>query len=247
MTEPILITGCARSGTSMIAGIVNNCGAFGGRLSGATRYNQKGMFEHAVIRNNIVKPFFREIGADAMGQYPLPDIDKCRQLAPTRKDSWRKTVLTALRNDGYREGIWFYKGAKMCLMWPVWMAAFPEAKWIIVRRKDVDIIASCIHTGFMRAYKNAQGWQSWIDQHKKRFAEMKTAGANIREVWPEDLVDGDLTIAEQLIEWCGLEWQRQKVVEFITPKLWKTNMFVGSTNSTTTNASGEQKEARINK
>ena len=34
MKDPILITGCARSGTSMIAGVINICGAFGGDMAG---------------------------------------------------------------------------------------------------------------------------------------------------------------------------------------------------------------------
>ena len=41
--EPILITGAARSGTSMSAGVVSLCGAWGGELSGPNVYNKKGM------------------------------------------------------------------------------------------------------------------------------------------------------------------------------------------------------------
>ena len=72
--KSILITGCARSGTSMIAGIINMCGAFAGDTSGPNRYNQKGMYENAKIRNSIVKPYLREIGMDPKGQFPLPNV-----------------------------------------------------------------------------------------------------------------------------------------------------------------------------
>ena len=44
MKEPILITGCARSGTSMVAGIINMSGAFGGVMAGPNKNNQKGNF-----------------------------------------------------------------------------------------------------------------------------------------------------------------------------------------------------------
>ena len=43
MKNPIIITGCARSGTSLTAGVINICGAGGGEMSGATIYNKKGM------------------------------------------------------------------------------------------------------------------------------------------------------------------------------------------------------------
>ena len=59
----------------MVAGIINMCGAFGGRMSGPTQNNQKGMFENQRIRNEIVKPYLRKSGYDPMGQYPLPPIE----------------------------------------------------------------------------------------------------------------------------------------------------------------------------
>jgi len=224
VTSPILITGCARSGTSLVAGIISHCGAFGGKLSGATRYNQKGMFENAAIRNVIVKPFLRSIGADAMGQDPLPDIESCRRYALAHGSHWRDKIISIMRGEGYASGPWFYKGAKICLMWQIWDAAFPGAKWVLVRRKDKDIINSCLRTGFMRAYRTTGDWQAWIDEHKRRFDEMKAAGFQLLEVWPEDLVDGDLTVAERLMSWCGLTWNPEAVTDFISPRLWKNGL-----------------------
>jgi hypothetical protein len=50
--SPIIITGCARSGTSMIAGIINLCGAWKGVTSGPNKYNAKGMFENHELRQS---------------------------------------------------------------------------------------------------------------------------------------------------------------------------------------------------
>ena len=74
MNDPILITGAARSGTSMVAGAINICGAFGGNMRGPNKNNEKGMFENVRIVQNLTKPYLRGIGADQLGQYPLPDI-----------------------------------------------------------------------------------------------------------------------------------------------------------------------------
>lgn len=223
LNEPILITGCARSGTSMTAGIVDICGAWGGKMSGPNHNNKKGMFENAAIRNGMVKPFFREMGVDPMGQNPLPDIDVVKLVSQDFIIQWRIKIQRILAGHGYRidsEQPWFYKGAKMCLHWPVWHRAYPDAKWIIVRRKSADIVRSCMKTGFMRAYRDANGWLKWIDEHKERFMEMRDAGLNVQYVWPQYMIDRDLTEIERVVKALGLSWKQPQVETFIEPALW---------------------------
>jgi len=228
MKSPILITGCARSGTSMVAGIIHICGAFGGKMSGPNSNNAKGMFENAAIRNEVVKPYFASIGVDRLGQFPLPDINNL-----PIPSGWQAKVEQLIQNQGYEGGPWMYKGAKMCLHWRVWNYAFPNAKWIIVRRKTSDIINSCERTGFMRAFHNttnqravgvknsSEGWLWWVHQHEARFREMINDGLNVKIVWPERMVDGNYELMKEAIEWAGLEWDHEKVLDFIEPKLWK--------------------------
>lgn len=221
MDSPILITGCARSGTSMTAGIIDACGAFGGKMAGPTRYNAKGMFENTVIRNDIVKPFLRLIKADPLGQYPLPVIDKVKQIAsdPNTAREWKDKIASIIRRQGYREGVqWFYKGAKMCLFWPLWVEAFPKARWVIVRRNADEIINSCLRTGFMRAFDNAGGWQWWVEEHEKRFDEMESY--TDYTIWPEKMIGGDFSEIKTMIDGLELNWQEDKVRNFIAPALW---------------------------
>ena len=227
MKDVTLITGCARSGTSMVAGVVNLCGAFGGNMSGPNKNNAKGMFENGYIRNNMVKPYLRKMKVDDMGQYPLPDIKGLS--IPV---DWKFRIEQVMRSQGYKEGPWFYKGAKMCLMWPIWHYAFPNAKWIIVRRRTGDIVASCIKTNFMRAFSwkavqravkvnnEKEGWLWWVHQHEQRFVEMIQAGLNVKVVWPERMITGDYQQMYETLEWLGLPW-KSEVTNFIEPKLWK--------------------------
>ena len=228
MKDVTLITGCARSGTSMVAGVVNLCGAFGGDMSGPNKNNSKGMFENAYIRNNIVKPYLRKIGVDSMGQYPVPDTKDLN--VPI---NWQEQIEGVIQKQGYTKGPWFYKGAKMCLMWPVWHYAFPNAKWIIVRRRSGDIVNSCLKTGFMRAFSRKEtqrkvgansekeGWLWWIRHHETQFVDMIQAGLNVKIVWPERMVTGDYQQMCETLEWLGLPW-RSEVTDFIEPKLWKS-------------------------
>ncbi len=227
MHNPILITGVPRSGTSMVAGAINICGAFGGVMRGPNKNNARGMFENASIVQNIIKPYLRGIDRDPLGQYPLPDV----RTLPIPNDL-AANVQNVLINEGHTGGPWMYKGAKMCLMWPAWAHAFPDAKWIIVRRCTGDIVQSCLKTNFMRAFAHKatqkavgakseiEGWLWYVRQHEKRFVEMMEAGLNVKIIWAQRMVEGDYTQLYEAMDWLGLEWNSE-VFNFVDPKLWK--------------------------
>lgn len=220
--SPILITGCARSGTSLVAGIVHICGAFGGHLRPGNRFNEKGLFENQKIQA-IDKEYLKSIGTDPKGQYPLPDTNQL----PIPSD-WKNKIERTILEDGYKQGPWFYKGARTCLTWPVWHYAFPNAKWVIVRRRSSDIAESCLKTAFMNAYTTYDDWIKWINHHENCFVEMIKAGLDVKVVWPDRMVNGDYRQIYQLVEWLGLDWKPTEVMEFIEPRLWKAKIKQGA-------------------
>ena len=185
MKNPILITGAARSGTSMTAGVINLCGAWGGELAKATPYNKKGMYENRAIVNEMVKPLLITVGADPMGQKPLPNIRDFEEIDSVQ---WREKFIKIMKSQGYNG--------------------------------EEDIISSCMKTGFMSKYKDRNGWLGWVREHVKRFKEMYENKLNIREVFPQEMIDGNYIDIESIIEWLGLEWKEQTVKDFISPELW---------------------------
>jgi len=216
MDRPILITGCARSGTSLVAGVVHLCGAFGGDMSGPTRYNPKGMFENSFIRDRIMKPYLKGISADPMGQKPLPEF---KNIVPFTVLG--DVVTSTMQRQGYKRGPWFYKGAKICLVWTEWDRAFPDALWVIVRRDTEEIVSSCMRTPFMRAYGDREGWESWVTHHLERFHEIRTRmEGRVIEVWTPPIIEGDLRQLESMADWAGLSWSESVVKRFISPELW---------------------------
>lgn len=219
MIDPIIIVGCARSGTSMTAGILNICGAFGGEMYGPNMFNQKGMFENIQVRQ-YVRKYLQKIGVDPSAQRPLPNNRQVFEVSQPEVEEFRKWIQLSFQYQGYRDEKWFYKCPKSCHIWYLWHLAFPQAKWIIIKRDHKGIIASCLKTRFMRAYQDAEGWQSWIDQHERRFAEMKTAGLDVIEFWPSTLVEGNFKPAQELIESLGLIWQEKLCRAFIDPHLY---------------------------
>lgn len=218
---PILITGCARSGTSLTAGILERCGAWGGVMTGKNSNNQRGSYENIDIRQHLVKPFLKKISADPMGQNPLPKEEKVLENLSSYASHFRDFVSHILEKQGWDgETPWFYKGAKMCLIWQIWHKAFPRAKWVIVRREDYDICSSCLRTNFMRAFNRRGGWQFWVDEHKRKFEEMKKANLNIVEFWPFKVVDGNMAYAKKMVKSLGLDFNGKEINEFISPDLW---------------------------
>jgi len=213
--SPVLITGASRSGTSMIGGIINLCGAYGGEM------NQ--MFENTNVLKNIVRPYLQANKADQYGQYPLPDVNSLE--IPV---SFASDVLKVIN---YTNGTWMCKGSQMALMYPVWHYAFPNAKWIVVRRRDDDIVDSCMHTAYMNAFDKEENikavgakdkkdaWYWWVRQHNRRFSEMVEQGLNCKQIHPERMVYGDYSQIYEMLDWLGLEWD-SKIVDFIEPKLW---------------------------
>jgi len=246
--NPILITGAARSGTSLVAGIVNMSGAWGGDLAGPTRFNRRGMFENTQIRNDLVKPFLKDAGCDPMGQKPLPRIrrqlqgndailigfgngDRFVSVNTHLAAIWMHNLEEILKSQGYNGQRFFYKGAKMCLMWPLWHLLFPEAKWIIVRRDVEDIVRSCLRTSFMRAFQTRSGWLNWVSVHERRFEEMYEQKLDIREVWPQRMMNGDFSEMQNVINSLDLEWDLEKAKAFVDPNLWNRGKRDGSKSS----------------
>ena len=108
----------------------------------------------------------------------------------------------------------------MCLFWYLWHLAYPNSKWIIVRRDAKDIAESCMRTTFMRAYRSVDGWLEWVRVHEDRFRQMQKAGLQIKEVWPKKIINGDQSEMKEAIEWLGLEWKQNLINAFIDPALY---------------------------
>lgn len=220
--SPVLITGCARSGTSMTAGIVNLCGAWKGETGGPNKNNRKGMFENGGIRENIIKPTLRKMGYDPMGQSPLPDIDYIAKVAQgDTPEVLKAQMFDIIKSQGYTgNGPWMYKGAKMCLLWPIFHKMFPNAKWIVTSREAKEIVQSCLRTRFMRAYQDEAGWKGWVHEHLKRFNEMGDAGLDMRFVNTNSLACGNLSGIRNAVADCRLTWMEDLVKQFVDPSLW---------------------------
>lgn len=195
----ILITGCARSGTSLTTQILQSHGLHLGPVNV--------LFENTDIRESVLKPYLRAIGTDPRGQKPLPDTDSLPAHVGLRDAVLKRVPETS-----------GYKDAKLTLVWPVWAKAFPQAKWVLVRRKAEDIAGSCLRASFMNAFDTMDGWLGWVAEHEKRFEKMKAA-LDIIEVWPRDYIE-DAGKFQPVADHCGLAFNGDAVKAAIHPGLF---------------------------
>ncbi len=204
--NPILITGAERSGSTFIARILEMCDVWGGECNK--------MYENIEIHklnksNNKFMPETKLIN---------------------NPFGWENLVFDIIKDQGWNGKDWMIKGSKLAQYWPIWYYSFPNAKWIIVRRRTGDIIQSCIKTGYMKLFKatenlellgfenEAQGWLWWIHQYENKFVEMIQSGLNCKVIWPDRMAIGDYDQVKEMIDWLGLKWNN-KVPEVISPLL----------------------------
>lgn len=231
--SPIFITGIPRSGTSMIAGVLQICGLFFGQSPKPERQSARGMYENKSIHDRLVEPYLSGIEADSFCQFPLPRTSDL--LIPV---DWGTKVKAILQEEGYqsKERLWAYKSSKLAVMWPVWNFAFPNARWILVRRRSGDIISSCLSTMYMKAFKDKanldklgvkteeDGWKWMIHEYEGRLRDMIESGLNCKVVWPDRMVSGDYSQLYETLDWIGLKWDTKVLMEalsYIDPKFWK--------------------------
>jgi hypothetical protein len=244
-SSPIIVTGCARSGTSLVAGIIKQCGYFVGDVGKPNINNKKGFFENLAIRNTLLKPYLESIGADRMCQKPLPDMDKVLKTAEDGVfvKKFKEDFQRILYSQGYdAKTPWLFKEAKLVHLWPILNAAFPEARWVVTRRYYKDVAASCSRTGFMFKYSHLSEWAWWAREHESLINEMLDSGGrlDILPVSPQKIIDetvdvhyyGDLQPeVAGLLKWLGVEPDNDQLAginSFISPELWPATMEPGA-------------------
>ena len=118
MSPLILVVGCARSGTSIVAGLLHNHGVWGGRYRPTNGGNPRGYFENRRIA--ALLRHWNETGE--MPHY-----------------AFKSHIKNILRKEKYPGGPWFVKYG-LDLGWSMWKKFNPC--WLLVRRAWNDVIRS---------------------------------------------------------------------------------------------------------
>jgi hypothetical protein len=143
--KPLIILGMHRSGTSMLARMLETCGLFVG----------------ATLEANHEPPIFRKINdqllalAGATWTQPEPFLERisekpflqeCRRLAEESLSEGFGKHFLGLHGTrkllGAPIDAWGWKEPRTCLTLPVWRAIYPEARYVQILRHPIDVALS---------------------------------------------------------------------------------------------------------
>nr|WHW29735.1 hypothetical protein [uncultured bacterium] len=214
---PLFILGLPRSGTSMVAGMCKKSGFWAGTTIAADRNNPKGYFEHAEIRETLIKKVLQDLGCDPLGVRKLPDSE-----ALTGDFDTRQQLAQILKRDAYRgDRPWMYKDAKLTLLWPLFHRAFPKANWLVVTRDTDSFVDSCLRTSFMQQHSvQREFWESLADDYANRLDALRAASSQVVEIHSPDLFGGDFSALERVFQIYGMAFDAGKLKKFISAEHW---------------------------
>lgn len=136
-SSPLVVLGMHRSGTSLVARWLNECGLFlGDELYGASEFNPHGYFEDVdFIR--LHQALLEEQGLHPSGhEQPV-----CRNTPLSGADL--DTLETFLRSKSKPEP-WGWKDPRTCLFLDGYRSVCPNARYLVVVRHYAPVVASLV-------------------------------------------------------------------------------------------------------
>lgn len=193
----ICIAGMHRSGTSMIARVLNQCGLSLGpadKLLPANENNQDGYWEH--------RDFFR------LNKAILRAFHGGWDFPPTLPAGWENDYrLTAIEHDARQllgdfsgERLWGWKDPRNSLTLPFWKRLVPDLKVVVSVRNPLDVAASLKRRG---SSSEAFAYNLWL-RYDEAIAASIPGTDHIYTNYDSFFADPQTEII-RLARWCGLE------------------------------------------
>jgi hypothetical protein len=194
MVKPIIIISPGRSGSSMVAGLFKEHGAWTGKTKPGDKDNPNGFFENTAIKNAMLRRF----GRDWLGQ------------PPEAQDEWMEQVFRIMSEEGYIGGPWLFKTG--ALYYQVWEPFAPL--FVKVWRLRTDILKSYDRCGYLSEYEPSG--RSAIVERQHGIMEMLPGP----DIIADQLVQGNHKRLAEALEAAGLEYDRSLVNEFVDRGAW---------------------------
>jgi len=153
MTAPIIVLGMHRSGTSCLAGLLQEAGVWFGRVPRRSRHNGRGTREHEmIVRLND------EVLADSGGRWDYPPVISIW----TDKQEMRRDSLLA-RMEKRARGPWGFKDPRTLLTLDFW----PKGQYIGTFRNPYAVARSLRNA---RGIDTVDGLALWAEYSKRLLA-----------------------------------------------------------------------------
>ena len=232
-SSPIVVLGTERSGTSVVAEMVQRWGAYAGapeKLHKADAHSPRGYWEFLPLWDLLA-----ELGEFASGcTWWEPDFQQ--RMEDKASDPIYRAKATELMSEMYSGGgPWFWKDPAIAHFLPFWKRIWGEAVYVITVRNPYDVAVSwqkCIMPS------NARVRISFVAMNLLRWQRMMTlilehteGAAHRLVVSYEDLMRKPREQAERLSDFLasksGSRLARvQAMVEAVDPRLWRNNCMI---------------------
>lgn len=226
--RPIFVLGIDRSGTSLLAKLLAQWGAHGGRqedMPQPDEGNPQGYWEYAPMQQ-----FLAEL-LDGVSLWE-PGLDQIlRQRAADPELRRRALGLAASMNGG--GGAWFWKDAKLILSLPFLREVFPDAVYVITLRNPYD---SALSYEKLRLASPLRGKVRLIGYTLLRWQYLMVTLCDGLKDHPGKMLMSYEALLSAPGEQCSRLWRflnaecgaqgedsLQKMVQTVHPDLWRNN------------------------
>lgn len=207
--RPIFIVSPPRTGSSLIASLINFTGIFGGDMKPPDEWNKRGYYENFQLRNILID-FLRENDSQLMYKrfHPVNLM--------TTIDGLKNKITQIMFEEGIQPGQRFFlKNFKMVFAWKSFYTAFPDAKWIFIERNQKNMVNSMINAPFL-VHDNENDWNVFLNSFMENIKSIKNYADNYTVQIENVLSNVDEVI--KLFAFCDIEY-RPEVLNLIDRSL----------------------------
>lgn len=208
--SPILIAAPARSGTVMMANLLHAHGAWIGPANTSKVSHVKGNVgaENTAIKN-LMKSYIKDLG----------HTDKESALSLDASSAIDVECFRAnLEADVPEDRPWLIKTSLTLDLCDVLMAAYPNARWVLLYRDIEDILESVANHPKMRRRKWDTRKLVKALRARQEHVFLKANYAN--KVHSGHVINSHIA-ARAAVEWCGFDFIHEKYTQVVKRDEWK--------------------------
>lgn len=228
-SQPIIVLGVERSGTSVVAEMVHRWGAYAGpseKLHKADAHAPRGYWEFLPLWDLLADLADLDTGATWW------DRDFQQRIEKKANDPASRERAAELMAEMHKGGPWFWKDPALSHFLPFWKQMWGEAIYIITVRNPLDIAVSWqkfimpsnmkVRISFVAM--NLLRWQHIMTQILQHTEDVK----HRLFLGYEDIVHQPRAQAEKLACFLNLKFRKQispdqAMVDVVEPQLWRNN------------------------